>query len=163
MGRWVTSKGRRIYIPDEGEENPFAKGGSAASIVADAMIRAQKEEERREAGRKAAKKEHDEVLKLASEIAKKTGVKELQKFVIDEDAGKKKQMATAKKEARQAASAEKKSEMKRSLVSLSTSTLKRMYKNAPSDEEKKKIGAELNSRGYYGGTTKKWKSIGGGR
>ena len=25
MGRWVTSKGRRIYIPDEGEENPFAK------------------------------------------------------------------------------------------------------------------------------------------
>ena len=27
MGRWVTSKGRRIYIPDEGEENPFAKKG----------------------------------------------------------------------------------------------------------------------------------------
>jgi len=25
MGRWVTSKGRRIYIPDEGEENPYAK------------------------------------------------------------------------------------------------------------------------------------------
>lgn len=25
MGRWVTSKGRRIYIPDEGEENPFGK------------------------------------------------------------------------------------------------------------------------------------------
>lgn len=25
MGRWVTSKGRRIYIPDEGEENPFTK------------------------------------------------------------------------------------------------------------------------------------------
>ena len=25
MGRWVTSKGRRIYIPDEGEENPFKK------------------------------------------------------------------------------------------------------------------------------------------
>lgn len=25
MGRWVTSKGRRIYIPDEGEKNPFAK------------------------------------------------------------------------------------------------------------------------------------------
>lgn len=25
MGRWVTSKGRRIYIPDEGEDNPFAK------------------------------------------------------------------------------------------------------------------------------------------
>ena len=25
MGRWVTSKGRRIYIPDEGEENPFVK------------------------------------------------------------------------------------------------------------------------------------------
>lgn len=24
MGRWVTSKGRRIYIPDEGEENPYA-------------------------------------------------------------------------------------------------------------------------------------------
>jgi hypothetical protein len=24
MGRWVTSKGRRIYIPDEGEENPFS-------------------------------------------------------------------------------------------------------------------------------------------
>ena len=23
MGRWVTSKGRRIYIPDEGEENPY--------------------------------------------------------------------------------------------------------------------------------------------
>lgn len=25
MGRWVTSKGRKVYIPDEGEENPFAK------------------------------------------------------------------------------------------------------------------------------------------
>lgn len=23
MGKWVTSKGRHIYIPDEGEENPF--------------------------------------------------------------------------------------------------------------------------------------------
>lgn len=23
MGRWVTIKGRRIYIPDEGEENPY--------------------------------------------------------------------------------------------------------------------------------------------
>ena len=28
MGRWVTSKGRKIYIPDEGEENPFAKNKS---------------------------------------------------------------------------------------------------------------------------------------
>ena len=27
MGRWVTSKGRRIYIPDDGEENPFEKNG----------------------------------------------------------------------------------------------------------------------------------------
>lgn len=26
MGRWVTtSQGRRLYIPDEGEENPYAK------------------------------------------------------------------------------------------------------------------------------------------
>jgi len=25
MGRWVTSKGRKIYIPDEGEENPYKK------------------------------------------------------------------------------------------------------------------------------------------
>jgi len=29
MGRWVTSKGRRIYIPDEGEENPYVKKTSA--------------------------------------------------------------------------------------------------------------------------------------
>lgn len=25
MGRWVTSKGRKIYIPDEGEKNPYKK------------------------------------------------------------------------------------------------------------------------------------------
>ena len=31
MGRWVTSKGRRFYILDKGEENPFDKGKNAES------------------------------------------------------------------------------------------------------------------------------------
>ena len=31
MGRWVTSKGRRIYIPDQGEKNPYAKKGDGKS------------------------------------------------------------------------------------------------------------------------------------
>lgn len=32
MGRWVTSKGRRIYIPDEGEENPYVKKTSEERV-----------------------------------------------------------------------------------------------------------------------------------
>ena len=47
-------------------------------------------------------------------------------------------------------------------MSKSSGALKTMYKNATTEEERKKIGSELNTRGFYN-KNGKWTSKGGGR
>lgn len=49
-----------------------------------------------------------------------------------------------------------------SLVSMSSSKLKTLYKNASSEEERKRIGTELTIRGFYR-KNGRWSSMGGGR
>ena len=69
MGRWVTSKGRRIYIPDEGEENPFGNGKGKGSFKVSDM----KKREFKSDDEEAAFRKHQEDMYKESFFDKKVG------------------------------------------------------------------------------------------
>lgn len=106
MGRWVTSKGRRIYIPDEGEENPFAKKDDDISMrksVGKVWV-AHKSERGKKAGVRDLDRPfntEEEAIKFADTLEGK-GQDDTSKTISDNEAKKEKELAENKRQAENA-------------------------------------------------------------
>lgn len=105
MGRWVTSKGRRIYIPDEGEENPYAKKDDISMRKSAGKTWVAHKSER---GKKAGVRDLDkpfnteeEAIKFADTLEGK-GQDDTSKIIADNEAKKEKELAANKAQAEKA-------------------------------------------------------------
>ena len=101
MGRWVTSKGRRIYIPDEGEKNPFAQTTtkSKESFVVDYDLQKHLDKKGKA---EETKRKNRELADEADAYDREHKEGPYSKTIADNEAQKEKQMAANKKQAEKA-------------------------------------------------------------